>query len=414
MVNMDESLSVLVDEKRKKISSQEEGKSIEEHYKITEEDYGPIEDEQLYDDGDPKDGFISEPFDPKKVDIIAQTMVVANIINLLKDDRICLDPDFQRSPALWDDIKQSRLIESLIVRIPLPSFYFDMDDDNDSYIVVDGLQRLWAIRRFAAIPANSPMRLRLTGLEYLPDYNGYLYEELPSLFQRRIREQNIMAYVIRPGTPENVRNSIFTRINTGGVQLTPAEIKNSVYRGQAAAFLRELAHSEHFKKATNYKVRSERMQDCELVNRFLAFFILGLDNYQDNLEHYMNEVLKKLKKSTPHELKVYKAKFYQSMDTANQLFGEFAFRKIRANNKPGQLNKPLFECVSLCLAELKTEECAKLINNKDLFLKEYIVMLKEEAFAKTITSGTAKKVNIIKRTTDMRMIIRKILEIKEE
>ena len=106
-----------------------------------------IEEENLYGDSPFLEGEITEPFDPKDVDIVSQPMIVANIIERLKDGSIVLEPDFQRNPDLWDDGKQGRLIESLIIRIPLPSFYFDYSDENDNYIVVDGLQRLWAIRR---------------------------------------------------------------------------------------------------------------------------------------------------------------------------------------------------------------------------------------------------------------------------
>ena len=364
-----------------------------------------VEEENLYGENYPEEGEITEPFNPKDVDIVPQTMVVANIIDRLKEESIILEPDFQRSPDLWDDCKQSRLIESLIVRIPLPSFYFDMDDEDDKYIVVDGLQRLWAIRRFAALDRDDPDRLRLTGLEYLTEYEGKLYEELPMTFQRRIREQNLVAYVIRPGTPESVRNSIFTRINTGGLQLTPAEIKNSVYRGQAAAFLRELARSEQFVRATNHKVKPDRMLDCEFVNRFLAFFLLDIEKYNDNLEEYLNKVLNILKKAPLETLAECRQAFYRSMATAYTLFGKNAFRKITKNERYGKINKPLFECVSVSFAKLSDEECSLLIQNKDRFINQYIRLLKNPEFNDVITNGTAKKISIRKRNIELKHII---------
>lgn len=370
-----------------------------------------IEDENLYGDTYSTEGEITEPFNPKDVDIVPQPMVVANIIERLKENSIVLEPDFQRSPDLWDDCKQSRLIESLIIRIPLPSFYFDYDDENDNYIVVDGLQRLWAIRRFAALDKEDPRRLKLTGLEYLAEHNNKTYEELPVAFQRRIREQSIVAYVIRPGTPEFVRNSIFTRINTGGLQLTPAEIKNSVYRGQAAALLRELAHSDQFVSATNGKVKPARMLDCEFVNRFLAFYLLDLQQYSDNLEAFLNEVLMKLKKSPPDELDCCRKSFFRAMETAHELFGKNAFKKINKDNRYGKINKPLFECVSVCLARLSDEECNRLILNKELFLEKYEDLLKNQDFIDVITNATAKKTSIMKRNKEMNRIISKTIEI---
>ena len=172
-----------------------------------------VEEEKLYSETCVKE--ITEPFNPKDVDIISQPMVISNIVDQLKYGDIILDPDFQRHPDLWDDVQQSRLIESLIIRIPLPTFYFDSTDD-DKLIVVDGLQRLYAIRRFMVLEEDDQDRLRLTGLEYLKEYEGRKFEELPPNIQLRIKMQTLTAYIIRPGTPDKVRTSIFTRINTGG------------------------------------------------------------------------------------------------------------------------------------------------------------------------------------------------------
>ena len=113
--------------------------------KRKKDDLEEIETEQLY--GENTDGIITEPFNPKDVDIVSQPMVISNIVEDLKDGSIILDPDFQRIPDLWNPQKQSRLIESLIIRIPLPTFYFDAGED-EKLIVVDGLQRLYAIKKF--------------------------------------------------------------------------------------------------------------------------------------------------------------------------------------------------------------------------------------------------------------------------
>ena len=100
-----------------------------------------IEEEQLYSEIYEEE--IVEPFNPKDVDIISQPMVISNIVDQLKYEDILLEPDFQRHPDLWNPKQQSRLIESLIIKIPLPTFYFDSTKD-DKLIVVDGLQRLYA------------------------------------------------------------------------------------------------------------------------------------------------------------------------------------------------------------------------------------------------------------------------------
>lgn len=346
-----------------------------------------IEEERLYEESD--DGIIAEPLNPKDVDIVTRPMVISNIVDDLKDGSIILEPDFQRIPDLWNAGKQSRLIESLIIRIPLPAFYFDAGVD-EKLIVVDGLQRLYAIKRFMALKEDDPKRLVLTGLEYLTEYNGYMFEQLPTNIQRRIKSQVITAYVLRPGTPDKVRASIFTRINTGGLILQPAEIKNSVYRGQAAGLLKELAHSEEFIQATRKKIDPSRMLDREFVNRFLAFYLLGVDRYTGNLEEYLNDVMIQLQKESADTIDKCRKDFLKAMNYAHEIFGEFAFRKINIDGKYGRINKPLYDAVAVNLAKLSTADCERLLKKKEVLLRKYEALLKDKAFVDNITNGTAK------------------------
>lgn len=364
-----------------------------------------IEEEKLYDENSK---VTVEPFDPKDVDIISQPMVVSNIIERLRYGEIELNPDFQRLPNLWNDEKQSRLIESLIIRIPLPTFYFDCDDD-EKLIVIDGLQRLTAIRRFAVLEKNDAEKLRLTGLEYLQEYNGCYYEDLPPRIRRRINEQSILAYVIRSGTPEKVRTSIFTRINTGGLTLTAAEIKNSVYRGQAANLLKELAAMNEFKRATRNKISPKRMLDCEFINRFLAFYVLGTERYKGNLEDYLNDVLVYIQKVSDTELMVYRKDFRKAMEYAYYIFENNAFRRINKDGRYGQINKPLFDAVAVNLAKLSEKECEILLMNKEDLLKKYHEKLMKPDFVQIISNGTATILNVKKRHTVIQNLFRSII-----
>lgn len=353
-----------------------------------------VEEERLYDNENT--GMIIEPSSPKDIDIISQTMTIYNIICKLRYDEIVLNPDFQRLPNLWDDEKQSRLIESLIIGIPLPTFYFDMED-NGSLIVVDGLQRLTTIKRFSVLEKDDAQKLKLTGLEYLQEYNGYYYEDLPPRIRRKINERTIIAYLVMSGTPEKVRISIFTRINTGGLTLEPAEIKNSVYRGQAADLLKSLASTKEFQKATQNKISPLRMLDCEFVNRFLAFYVLGVEQYRGNLEDYLNDVLIVLKSALKEEMNKYRIAFIKAMDYAYQIFGEKAFRKLGVDHNYGQINKPLFDAVAVTLAKLEKEELDLLLQRKETLLKQYEETLDNAEFAQSISNGTAKIVNVRKR-----------------
>ena len=349
---------------------------------------GEVELEMRYKDAEPR---VMKPFDPRTVDIVAQPLSVSSLIKRMEYNKIDLQPDFQRSKDLWDVTKQSRLIESLIIRIPLPTFYFDTIDDNH-WIVVDGLQRLSSIQRFAVTK-----ELRLTGLEYLSDFEGKGYDDIPAQITRRIRQAPINAYLIKGDTPRTVRTSIFTRINTGGVTLTQAEIRNSVYRGPVSDLLGNLAHSEEFVAAVRGKVSPLRMLDREFVNRFLAFYVLGIDAYAGNLDEFLTAVLERLVGEAPSTLERHGKAFLVAMRRSRELLGELAFRKINKDGRYGAINKPLFECTSLALAKLGSEGYAALIVRRNTFLGKYKSLLHDEEFVRVITSGTAQRTSVRKR-----------------
>lgn len=192
--------------------------------------------------------------------------------------------------------------------------------------------------------------------------------------------------------------------------MQPAEIKNSVYRGQAANLLKELAHSEEFLQATRKKINPSRMLDCEFVNRFLAFYLLGLEQYAGNLEEFLNDAMARLQKESEDKLEVCRRDFLKAMKYANSIFGETAFRKINIDGKYGKINKPLYDAVSVNLAKLSENECEKLLMEKDELNRKYTMLLKDKDFVDIITNGTAKIPNVKERYMKINRIFREVLE----
>ena len=364
-----------------------------------------VEEEILY---NKEECYIKEPFDIRSINIFPKTLTISNLSDRLRDDEIILDPEYQRNPNLWGDKEQSRLIESLIILVPLPTFYFDQSED-EKYEVIDGIQRLTAIKRFIVEDANSSNKLRLKNLEYLHDLEGLTYEELPRSIQRRINEQNVIAYVIGKGTDNKIKESIFTRINTGGLSLTRAEIRNALYRGKAASLVKELATSSEFIKATRGSVKNQRMLDREFVTRFFAFYLLDVNNFIGRFEEFLSAALEYIRNSSDESIREYRNIFIDTMSFCYSLFGDSAFRRISENGKTGVINKPLFDAVSVSLARLGSAEKNKILEHKESFLKRYRELFNDDKFRDVISNATATKSNIEKRYEMIQSIVEETL-----
>ncbi|OEC34954.1 hypothetical protein A7D25_11460 [Pseudomonas sp. 21C1] len=333
---------------------------------------------------------IEVPFDPTKIDIIAKPMTISSLEDRLDNDELDLTPDFQRQANVWDTKRKARLIESILLRIPLPSFYFS-EDLQGSYAVVDGLQRLCAVFHFknAALLNSSTgaslTPLRLKGLQYLKDLEGKSYSDLDRKFQRRISELEITANIIRANTPSAVKFNVFARLNQGGMPLNAQEIRNAIFPGEWRNELRRLAESEEFIKATDSKVQTSRQQDMELVLRFIALWQLG-EPYRrpgnQTLDEFLNFTVEHtLSRWSADKWKQAGEAFHHAIAATCQVRGKHAFRKSAGAQQRKPINRGLFEAeliafgaldsktLPLAIAhKLKIEELliAALAKNKDL------------------------------------------------
>ena len=228
-------------------------------------------DEEASDETIPNDGIAIRPFDPSKIDISLQNITMDNLLKRIRNNEVELNTEFQRKAGLWSTQQKSRLIESLLLKIPLPAFYFDAQSE-DRWLIIDGLQRITAFKEFMI-----DNTLALEGLEFFCDFNKLHYSDLPRSFQRRIEETNLVVYTVRRGTPDNVKYNVFKRINTGGLELTPQEIRHALFQGQATQLLLELSRSKEFIETTCGSIRTDRMLDQEFVLRFIAVCFYGID-----------------------------------------------------------------------------------------------------------------------------------------
>lgn len=345
------------------------------------------EDFEYEDVGDNDDSaYKTEPFDAKKVDVSITTPNLGVLITRLKHDEIDLMPDFQRSGDLWSKQIQSRLIESILIRLPIPAFYFDSTID-DIWQIVDGLQRLSAIDSFVVKKS-----LRLTNLEFLVEYEGFLYDELPRALQRRIEEFQISVYLIKPGTPVLMKYSLFNRINTGGLKLNPQEIRHamsqSINKGAASKFLKNLIETKEFRKVVINK--NYRMAHEELVLRHLSFIIFGINLYKSSMPKFLNRGMIDLGYLTDKELDKLREDFLASLKVAYDIFGVDSFKKSLAMPDHRKVvNKPLFETVSVCLAMISSEDRLILLDRKSDVIDTFVSLLENKDFDISISKSTA-------------------------
>jgi len=365
-----------------------------------------IEDPEELSDGTEKEilddsvsKIMEKPFDPTLIKIETKTPSLDTLIKRIKGKSVQLNTEsyFQRKDDLWDKTKQSRLIESVLIRFPLPAFFFDATDDNN-WLVVDGLQRLSSIRNFV-VDKSQP----LTNLEFLTHLNGKYWDDLPENLQRLIEESQVVIYKIMPGTPTDVKFNIFKRINTGGLVLEPQEIRHALFQGRPATFIYELANLKEFIDATEKKIASHRMLDRDFANRFLGFYLLGFENYGTkefglDLDSFMSKAMAEIYTKTELELDNIKADFSRAMYVSRKIFGREAFRKVRGKyDRLPPINKALFDALSTQIALLNKFDSDKLINNGKLNLNEDFFM--------AVTSATGDKNRVLLRHTKIKELI---------
>lgn len=356
-----------------------------------------------------EDESIVQPFDPEKIRVATQSMTIDLVLQRIKYNELNLSPDFQRKGGIWNARTKSRLIESMLIRIPLPAFYMDATDEN-KWIVIDGLQRLTALKMFV-----NDRSLKLCELEFLSQLEGKTFEELPRNLQRRILETQVTVYLIEKGTPSAVKFNIFKRINTGGLPLSLQEIRHALNQGKSTKFLESLANLPSFKKATDGSVNSKRMADREFILRFLAFSIHSYSEYKaTEFDSFLSDVMKEINDMSDQELNVLKEKFERAMTVAYEIFGNDAFRKRdKKESSRNPVNKALFESWSVNLSELNDEQVEVLVNRKNVVKDKFIQLMNdttaEPRFDMAISQGTGDPRKVRRRFSAIDQLIKEVL-----
>lgn len=296
-----------------------------------------------------------------------------------------------------------------MIKLPIPLFYFD--GAQKPWRVIDGLQRLHTIISF--LNPDPKKSFKLKGLEYMGEEceNSY-FEELPGYLKARIMDAELEAYVLNPGTPPEVKYNIFKRINTGGLSLKGQEVRNAFCRGIPANFTKKIASLEVFKKVTNSKVSSRRMDDREYVTRFIAFQLFDYNEYNGKMDEFLTDALLELYERDENELHELEDAFNISCSRIFELLGEKALYRVNRDGSYGRTpNKALFDTLSWNFLNLSHHELDRFRLKSNSFKEEYIkFMINNEIMYKSIADSTGSKKAVVNRFEQMNIFLKNFIQ----
>lgn len=308
--------------------------------------------------------------------IRSETRTVYDVLRRIRRNQYVMDPEFQRD-FIWDESRQSKLIESVLMRIPLPVFYLAEDKDG-RMVVVDGLQRLSTFRHFV----EDGLSLRL---KHRPSLDRKTFADLSPKLQNRIEDCNLVIYIIDAKVQERARLDIFERVNSGE-PLTRQQMRNSLYLGRGTRFLKMEANSQIFLDATGGGVNSKTMRDRELVNRFCGFQLFSHRAYRGDMDDFLAQALKHMNQMDKTDLKILSRDFRNGLENNLAVFQEHAFRKHKASQmRRSVINASLWDVMVTGLSRIPTGVVSKHAN---CLRSAFYRLMDDEDFITSVTYGT--------------------------
>ena len=345
-----------------------------------------------------------EPWDPEQIRIHTKHYSLRQLVDMIADGDVDLAPDFQRH-YVWKPRQRWDLIESLLLGIPLPSFYFH-EDASGRLQVVDGVQRLTTIFQYV-----NEKSFKLGKVTYLNDLEGQGFDDLAALFRRRMHSAQFVAHVIDPQTPYRVKFDIFRRINTGGSPLSAQEIRHCMSGPQSRAFLKELATEPSFAIATGGALKNHpRMADREVALRFVGFRLFTAKQYgqHGSFDEFLGIVTKRLDDPNNQSLGQLRTDFVRGMTNCYAAFGEYAFRKWPwGTTRKNPINRALFESWATVLADY--DEVMVRNGAADLVQRSREMMTNDIEFIYSISSSTGDVRNVQIRLDKVRAVADTVL-----
>lgn len=290
-----------------------------------------------------------DPFPPPERRIVTQAydLSLGTLVEQWQNGQLLL-PDFQRE-YVWSNAKASRLIESLLLNIPVPVVYFAETEDA-KFLVIDGHQRIRSIVRYF------DNQFRLSGLRISEEFKGKRFFELPEKEQRFLAMRVLRAIILTFESHPDMKFEVFERLNTGGVALNAQEVRNAIYRGALNDLLVDLERHPEFLACLARDKPRRRMVDRELVLRFLGLRS-NYSNYRPSLLRFLNDFMEEHQDPTPQWLSAQRRLFISTVTLIKSVYGGAAFRVIDSDGKPLErnINRALFDAQMLVFSTVDKE-----------------------------------------------------------
>lgn len=295
-------------------------------------------------------------------------------------------PFFQRR-SVWPDTFASRLIESILLNVPVPPCFLAQNDDFELE-VIDGQQRIFSIYRFI------DNQFTLSGLEALIELNGKKFFQLEKL-QNKLSNHTLRCVVITNDSDEELRFDVFQRLNSNTVPLNAQELRNCVYRGSLVDLVQKLVYYKPWLKILRRSEPDRRMKADELVLRFFAFQNKGVKEYRTPQKYWLNDVAKDGQQLSAERMLTLEELWNTTIDNCLKLFSADAcFRRPLAGKKSAPLNKALFD---LQMWSLSHRSSNIIIANKELFQSLYVELFNNEEFVDLISKSVDHKSRTLRR-----------------
>lgn len=370
--------------------------------------------EELFDEEQPDETPLEIPPNRRIIYFKTPTKQIKHIHMDYKRGDLDVRPAFQRG-FVWDIKKASRLIESILLGVPIPVIYTAETEDGRE-IVIDGQQRLLSI--FSFLDGEFPKdksSFKLKGLKILKELNNKTFKELDKSLQKAIENFALPFIIITKESDADVKFEIFERLNTGSETLNDQELRNCIYRGKYNDLLKELAEYPTYQMVLNSPKLKERMLDRELVLRFFAFYHNTYLKYKPPMKHFLNKEMEKYRDLSDDEAKNLKTVFKKTVDIVRTVFGDKAFRRFIPGNdndpngswENKKLNKGLFDIV---MWGFSMYEKHQIIPHADAIREELIwLMTKDQRFIDSIRVSTDSYENTLYRFDTWRENLKNIL-----